>query len=127
MENLTRDEKLKALALALGLLKKAPETAQFYLYITEEKDDPVQLDFAPLDEFQYDRLAIMIGKRRMEPERKERVHTPIKGLKVTIYGTDGPFVEPGVCRAPAFTLRSEERRVGKECTSWCRSRWSPYH
>ena len=21
--------------------------------------------------------------------------------------------------------RSEERRVGKECTSWCRSRWSP--
>ena len=25
------------------------------------------------------------------------------------------------------TTRSEERRVGKECTSWCRSRWSPYH
>ena len=24
-------------------------------------------------------------------------------------------------------MRSEERRVGKECTSWCRSRWSPYH
>ena len=24
-------------------------------------------------------------------------------------------------------LRSEERRVGKECTSWCRSRWSPDH
>ena len=23
--------------------------------------------------------------------------------------------------------RSEERRVGKECTSVCRSRWSPYH
>ena len=23
--------------------------------------------------------------------------------------------------------RSEERRVVKECTSWCRSRWSPYH
>ena len=23
--------------------------------------------------------------------------------------------------------RSEERRIGKECTSWCRSRWSPYH
>src|SRR3546814_12674986 len=28
--------------------------------------------------------------------------------------------------APAF-LRSEERRVGKECVSTCRSRWSPYH
>src|SRR3546814_1290247 len=24
-------------------------------------------------------------------------------------------------------LRSEERRVGKECVSTCRSRWSPYH
>ena len=23
--------------------------------------------------------------------------------------------------------RSEERRVGKECASKCRSRWSPYH
>ena len=27
----------------------------------------------------------------------------------------------------ALESRSEERRVGKECTSWCRSRWSPYH
>src|SRR3546814_12548364 len=28
----------------------------------------------------------------------------------------------------AFDLgRSEERRVGKECVSTCRSRWSPYH
>ena len=26
-----------------------------------------------------------------------------------------------------YLVRSEERRVGKECTSWCRSRWSPYH
>src|SRR3546814_8487126 len=25
------------------------------------------------------------------------------------------------------TLRSEERRVGKECVSTCRSRWSPNH
>src|SRR3546814_9020974 len=26
-----------------------------------------------------------------------------------------------------FENRSEERRVGKECVSTCRSRWSPYH
>src|SRR3546814_15670676 len=26
-----------------------------------------------------------------------------------------------------FYHRSEERRVGKECVSTCRSRWSPYH
>ena len=27
----------------------------------------------------------------------------------------------------ADSKRSEERRVGKECIAWCRSRWSPYH
>src|SRR3546814_13204429 len=27
----------------------------------------------------------------------------------------------------ALLKRSEERRVGKECVSTCRSRWSPYH
>src|SRR3546814_5285436 len=27
----------------------------------------------------------------------------------------------------ADMARSEERRVGKECVSTCRSRWSPYH
>src|SRR3546814_9223984 len=26
-----------------------------------------------------------------------------------------------------FYFRSEARRVGKECVSTCRSRWSPYH
>src|SRR3546814_17418469 len=29
--------------------------------------------------------------------------------------------------ALAAAKRSEERRVGKECVSQCRSRWSPYH
>src|SRR3546814_13541539 len=32
-----------------------------------------------------------------------------------------------VQRESAFYERSEERRVGKECVSTCRSRWSPYH
>src|SRR3546814_13397906 len=33
------------------------------------------------------------------------------------------------CRSPGadFLNRSEERRVGKECVSTCRSRWSPSH
>src|SRR3546814_11066231 len=31
-------------------------------------------------------------------------------------------------RAVGWALqRSEERRVGNECVSTCRSRWSPYH
>src|SRR3546814_21011099 len=32
------------------------------------------------------------------------------------------------CNSPCHRpLRSEERRVGTECVSTCRSRWSPYH
>src|SRR3546814_14177947 len=33
----------------------------------------------------------------------------------------------GVQGTPTFFLRSEERLVGKECVSTCRSRWSPFH
>src|SRR3546814_3262068 len=42
------------------------------------------------------------------------------------------FRAPPRTRAPdlpqaSYVPRSEERRVGKECVSTCRSRWSPYH
>src|SRR3546814_12398000 len=33
----------------------------------------------------------------------------------------------GLAEGLAHDWRSEERRVGKECVSTCRSRWSPYH
>src|SRR3546814_17392726 len=36
-------------------------------------------------------------------------------------------VSPPVCREHTCRGRSEERRVGKECVSTCRSRWSRYH
>src|SRR3546814_5144936 len=41
-----------------------------------------------------------------------------------------PTIRSAGRRAPCSTCcstRSEERRVGKECVSTCRSRWSPYH
>src|SRR3546814_2263520 len=34
---------------------------------------------------------------------------------------------PLPCEIGNVAIRSEERRVGKECVSTCRSRWSPYH
>src|SRR3546814_14148485 len=37
------------------------------------------------------------------------------------------LVEIGAVRVEVEQQRSEERRVGKECVSTCRSRWSPYH
>src|SRR3546814_11581483 len=41
----------------------------------------------------------------------------------------GAFVAAGGLQVLAHVAlgRSEERRVGKECVSTCRSRWSPYH
>ena len=37
------------------------------------------------------------------------------------------FLERDALARVTKSKGSEERRVGKECTSWCRSRWSPYH
>src|SRR3546814_15072054 len=46
-----------------------------------------------------------------------------------LVATDGPGgAVVGYCSyGPFRPWRSEERRVGKECVSTCRSRWSPYH
>ena len=46
---------------------------------------------------------------------------------VVIAGDDKDLTKPRVVKLVLMDERSEERRVGKECTSWCRSRWSPYH
>ena len=37
------------------------------------------------------------------------------------------FDKRGVKIIGLSVVRSEERRVGKECSKKCRSRWSPYH
>src|SRR3546814_1104000 len=43
--------------------------------------------------------------------------------------TSAETTPPTIGAAMRFmtSARSEERRVGKECVSTCRSRWSPYH
>src|SRR3546814_12401099 len=41
--------------------------------------------------------------------------------------TPGATMPPPTARAAAATTRSEERRVGKEGVSTCRSRSAPYH
>src|SRR3546814_5201035 len=48
------------------------------------------------------------------------------------WGSQGLLDMPVVMMSGHATVdtaveRSEERRVGKECVSTCRSRWSPYH
>src|SRR3546814_14299950 len=42
------------------------------------------------------------------------------------FGTEVADIVDGLSKLDRLE-RSEERRVGKECVSTCRSRWSPYH
>ena len=51
---------------------------------------------------------------------------PIIGASVLVKGT-GTGTVTNVDGGFSVDARSEERRVGKECASKCRSRWSPYH
>src|SRR3546814_20617366 len=60
-------------------------------------------------------------------ERKEHFdHAEIGGRRAE---ADQEFLECLLSRGGVllFGYRSDERRVGKECVSTCRSRWSPYH
>src|SRR3546814_7033119 len=61
---------------------------------------------------------------------------PAAAIVIGIAGEDRhrPAVQPrqagdhrAAVHAAHLEERSEERRVGKECVSTCRSRWSPYH
>src|SRR3546814_13708958 len=54
----------------------------------------------------------------------------LSGEEFDAISSVGMFEHVGKARTGQYfeTLRrSEERRVGKECVSTCRSRWSPYH
>src|SRR3546814_20796283 len=46
---------------------------------------------------------------------------PVPGWMVTL-----SIVQSIMMIVPVVAFRSEERRVGKECVSTCRSRWAPY-
>src|SRR3546814_4282993 len=53
---------------------------------------------------------------------------PVRGHKQAMNVKDRQHVQQDIIRSPAPVVlqRSEARRVGKECVSTCRSRWSPY-
>src|SRR3546814_12433688 len=54
------------------------------------------------------------------------LRTPAQFRNIVLAEKNGYFVRLGEV-AQVELARSEERRVGKECVSKCRSRWSPYH
>src|SRR3546814_20750221 len=58
----------------------------------------------------------------------EQATPVIEAIAVTDYYVTDTYREVLRHRdAGRLPNRSEERRVGKECVSTCRSRWSPYH
>src|SRR3546814_8640486 len=76
------------------------------------------------------------------PGLRRRLRLPIAAVLVVGFGTlmlvavaSVLFIGLGSAGRNTFSLlqdkadlaRSEERRVGKECVSTCRSRWSTYH
>src|SRR3546814_7449016 len=52
---------------------------------------------------------------------------PSKGAPYVTSGNAPEALALSIAMARNPRARSEERRVGKECVSTCRSRWSPYH
>src|SRR3546814_1101373 len=68
-------------------------------------------------------IAALRGFRRqaLHAEKLSFVH-PATGEELS-FTAERPADQLALIEA----LRSEERRVGKECVSTCRSRWSPYH
>src|SRR3546814_1541117 len=74
-------------------------------------------------------LPIFAATLRAGPERsvaatKSFIATLSAFAQIISECAGGQALDPVIAALPD---RSEERRVGKECVSTCRSRWSPYH
>jgi glycerol-3-phosphate dehydrogenase len=69
--------------------------------------------------------------RELDEDRHPDSIRPAKGVHVTVpwekVRNDIAVVIPVPKDKRSLFVRSEERRVGKECRRLCRSRWSPYH
>src|SRR3546814_5415925 len=70
-----------------------------------------------------DRYHEQAGGRRLGPVQGRQVRQPARPCR----GQQTVGTDPACRDGPDRRRRSEERRVGKECVSTCRSRWSPYH
>src|SRR3546814_11060408 len=77
-------------------------------------------------------LAAQYGRIIAEPPGSEIAFRAPQRPLLRVHDSSALHAERHRNRCPLQNLRgrqarSEERRVGKECVSTCRSRWSPYH
>src|SRR3546814_14403529 len=99
--------------------------------ISDWSSDVCSSDLVPEHDPTQDLLLAQHGA--FAPIGRLRLDTAQRFYAAHIDATAAPgfTLQDMVERADVFVeqlaIRSEERRVGKECVSTCRSRWAPYH
>ena len=128
-------------------MRKAPTIDTSRVGAPIEADTNVTAKVTDLPDYDVDIYVCVIsdkdksnyGSVMFQPDSKERPvtptpsHTPVvpdvkESVVPLVFGK--PLIPPNCLRVPIsffLPVRSEERRVGKECRIGCRSRWSPYH
>src|SRR3546814_9180276 len=79
-----------------------------------------------------DRASPAYSRLHFEPSASlNSIHDDVYGVQSSDGEPNAPHVHEWskslMLASGSADGRSEERRVGKECVSTCRSRWSPYH
>ena len=83
-------------------------------------------DFTKPEELYQARVKKLLDKIR-EDNPKAQIYDPTAFVYIEVaFKCMGGYHPPARLNL-LQKLRSEERRVGKECNQVCRSRWSPYH
>src|SRR3546814_4512935 len=98
----------------------------YEMRISDWSSDVCSSDLQPI----YDRRGRRIAAfwwRRAVRHRAEGGRTPLPAALLRRASDIHRYHFGGRQRDPVESGRSEERRVGKECVSTCRSRWSPNH
>src|SRR3546814_7743157 len=73
-------------------------------------------------------LPIFVGLTGLDEAHVDVLGTAVAARRdISVEITRLPIVKRHRTADLLEVARSEERRVGKECVSTCRSRWSPFH
>src|SRR3546814_11132002 len=97
--------------------------------IREEKFDGLIGTGAPVEQMPFEEVVYWDQLRRVFDWSRSHVH----GMFALCWGAQAALqhfhgIPKHALPEKHFgVFRSEERRVGKECVSTCRSRWSPFH
>src|SRR3546814_7081160 len=95
----------------------------YEMRISDWSSDVCSSDLATAAETVQQRLG-QDAARRVPGAQEQHV---VGGLRHASSSSLAPQAAAAMPKPPHTSGRSEERRVGKECVSTCRSRWSPYH